>query len=91
MYLFSASHGHGHVGLAVGSSGWPTECRHGHELAVVAEHVEGGLAHAGHDPHVDRHVGRVGELHADVGDGRAERAHARTGTTYIVRPFMAPV
>ena len=46
----------------------------GDELAV-AEHLEGARAHAGHDAHGDRHVGRVGQLHADVGDVRAERAH----------------
>ena len=34
------------------------------------------LAHAGHDPHVDDDVGRVGELHADLRDRRAERPHA---------------
>ena len=74
MYLFSALHGHGT------SSGRVLE-RHadrvqaGHELAVGAEHVERGLAHAGHDPHFDRHVGRVGELHADVALVRAQRAH----------------
>ena len=33
------------------------------------------LAHPGHDPHRDGDVGRVGQLHADVGDRRAERAH----------------
>ena len=46
----------------------------GHPVAV-AEHVERRLAHAGHDPHRGRHVGGVGELHADVGDRRTERAH----------------
>ena len=43
---------------------------------VVAEHVEGSLAHAGHDPHADSDVRTVGQLHADVGDGRSERTHA---------------
>ena len=47
----------------------------GDELAVVAEHLERAGAHAGHDPHRDRDVGGVGELDADVGDRRAERAH----------------
>ena len=46
----------------------------GHELAV-AEHLQGTRAHAGHDAHGDRHVGRVGQLHADVGDVRAQGAH----------------
>jgi hypothetical protein len=47
----------------------------GHELAVGAEHVVDGLAHARHDAHVDRHVGRVGQFDADMGDRRAQRAH----------------
>ena len=74
MYLFSASQGHG-------TSSSPSAERSadrvdaGNELAVGAEHVEGALAHAGHDPHRDRDVGGVGELDADVGDRRAERAH----------------
>ena len=74
MYLFSASHGHG-TSAWPGSSGAPTECRQGTK-SPSAQGVEDGLAHAGHDPHVDGHVGRVGELHADVGDGGAEGAHA---------------
>ena len=45
------------------------------ELAVGAERVQGDLAHAGHDPHVRDDAGRVGDLDADVGDRRAERAH----------------
>ena len=59
MYLLSALHGHG-------TSSTPSVERHadrvqaGHELAVLAERVEGGLAHAGHDPHRDGDVGRVG-------------------------------
>ena len=47
----------------------------GHEVAVVAQHVEHRLAHAGHDPHVDGHVRRVGQLDADVGDRAPERTH----------------
>jgi hypothetical protein len=47
----------------------------GHEFAVGAEHVEHRLAHAGHGAHVDHDVGAVGDLDADVGDRRAERAH----------------
>ncbi len=46
------------------------------ELAVVAEHVERGLAGAGHRAHADRDVRRVGDLDADVRQRRAERAHA---------------
>ena len=39
------------------------------------DRVEGRRAHAGHDPHVDDDVGRVGDLDAECGDRRAERAH----------------
>ena len=73
MYLLSGLHGHG-------TSAWPRLERGadgvdaGHPLAV-AEDVERLLAHAGHDPHADGDVGGVGQLHADVGDGGAERAH----------------
>jgi hypothetical protein len=45
------------------------------ELAVLTEHVERGLAHAGHDPHRHRDERGVGELHADVGLVRSEWAH----------------
>ena len=47
----------------------------GHEVAVVAERVERAGPHPGHDPHRCRDVGRVGQLHADVGDRRAQRPH----------------
>ena len=63
-----------HVGLA-GLERGADGVQAGDELAVVAEHVERLLAHAGHDPHAHGDVGGVGELHADVGDRRAERAH----------------
>ena len=71
---FSSLHGHG-TSASPSSSGAPTVCRQGTNVAVLAEHVEGGLAHAGHDPHRDRDVGGVGQLDADLGDRRAERAH----------------
>ena len=32
--------------------------------------------HVGHDAGVDDDVGAVGDLHADLGEGRVERAHA---------------
>ncbi len=48
----------------------------GNELAVVAEHVERGLTGAGHGAHADRHVRGIGDLHADVREGGAERPHA---------------
>jgi hypothetical protein len=40
--------------------------------------------------HVGDHVGRVGELDADVGDGRAQGPMLK-GTTYRVRPRMQPL
>ena len=63
----------GHVGLAL-LQGRAEGVQAGHPVAV-AQDVEGLLPHAGHDPHADGDVGRVGQLHADVGDGRPERAH----------------
>ena len=48
----------------------------GHELAIHAQHVVHGLAHAGHQALVHGHVGAVGQLHANVGDVAAQRAHA---------------
>ncbi len=74
MYLFSASQGHGDVGLARFERR-ADRVEAGDELALGPEHVEGPLAHAGHDPHRDDHIGRVGELHTDVGLVRPERAH----------------
>jgi hypothetical protein len=47
----------------------------GHELAVGAQHVVHGAAHAGHDAHVHGHVRRIGQFHADVRDRRTQRAH----------------
>ena len=44
-------------------------------LAVGAEKVDHRAAHARHDAHVHGHVRAVGQLDADVGDRRAQRAH----------------
>ena len=38
------------------------------ELIVVAQLLQRDLPHACHDPHVQDHVGRVGDLNADLGD-----------------------
>ena len=62
----------------------------GHPLAV-AEHVECRLTHAGHDPHRHRHVGRVGELHADVGDPRSERTHRERDDVQRATPHRTVV
>ncbi len=61
-----------------------------HELAVVAEHLERAGAHARHRAHAHGDVGGVGELDTDVRDGRTE-GPIENGTTYIVRPRIAPV
>ncbi len=64
-----------HVALPRRQGG--AHCVHArHEVAIAAQHVIDGAAHARHEPHVDHHVGAVGELDADVGDRRAQRPHA---------------
>ena len=37
-----------------------------HKLALITQLIPNRVAHAGHDAHVDSHVGRVGNLHANV-------------------------
>ena len=39
-----------------------------HELAIGAENVMDGLAHAGHGAHVDDNIRRIGNLDTDMGD-----------------------
>ncbi len=46
-----------------------------HKRPIAAEHLEYSLAHAGHDAHVGHHIGRVGQLDADMSDRGAERTH----------------
>ena len=65
-----------HVLRGLGSSGAPTVCMHGTNAPSSPSTSMHGAAHAGHDPHVHGDVGGVGDLDADLGDGRAERAHA---------------
>ena len=57
-----------------------------HELAVT-EYLEGAAAHARHDAHAHRDVGRVGDLDTDVPIFEP-RGPMEKGTTYIVRPFI---
>jgi hypothetical protein len=66
--------GPGDVGLA-GSQGRAHGVQAFHELAV-AQDLQGGAAHAGHDAHADGHIGGVRQLHPDTGDVRAQGAHA---------------
>ncbi len=78
-----------HVGLAV-REGRADGVQARHPLAV-AERVEGGLAHPGHDPHAGGDVGGVGQLDADVGDGGAERAHREGDDVHRPAPHGASV
>ena len=57
---------------------------------LVAQNIENLGAHAGHDAHVHRDVWRVGELDADVGNGRAQRPHAE-GDDVHGAPLHAPL
>ena len=59
-----------------------------HELPV-AEHLESRSAGPGHDAHAQGDVGRVGDLHADVGERRAERAHAEGHHVHRPAPHRA--
>ena len=47
----------------------------GDEIAV-AQHIQYLAPHPRHDLHADRRVRGIGDLDADVGDGRAQRSHA---------------
>jgi hypothetical protein len=89
MYLVVGLHGQ-RGSFWPGFLGCADRMHAGNEAAVGAEDREHGLAHAGHDAHVDHDVGAVADLDADLGDRRADRAH-REGITYIVRPFMQPL
>ena len=62
-----------HVRLAIGQR-HPNRMDTRHEGAVGAESSR-APAHPGHDPHRRGHIGRVGQLHSDVGDRAAERSH----------------
>ena len=58
-------------------SGIPTECTQGTNSPSSPSTSSAGLAHPGHDPHRDRDVGRVGQLHADFGDRRSRAGPSR--------------
>ena len=88
MYLLSALHGQAtsaSPGFERRADG--VDARH---ERPVAQHVEGGLAHAGHDPHRHRDVRRVGELARRCRQIGEPSGPIEKGTTYIVRPFMQP-
>ena len=89
MYSFSALHGHGTSGDAW-SQRHPDRMQAPHELAVIAEAVERGLAHPGHDPHRRHDVRGVGQLHADVRDAGTQRAHRERHHVQRATPHRAP-
>ena len=69
-----------------------------HERPVRAEHLDGVATHPGHDLHVHGDVGRVGDLHAELGDLRAERTHAErdhvhrpAGHAAVEQPVQDPL
>ncbi len=45
------------------------------ERALRAKRIHNFGAHAGHDAHVEHNIDAVGQLDADLGKGRANRAH----------------
>ena len=71
MYLVSL---HGQARRAGPASGSPTVCTAGTK-SVLPSSSQRRRAHPGHDPHLDHDIRRVGELDAELGDRRAERAH----------------
>ena len=75
---FSALHGHG-TSASPSSSGAPTVCRQGTNAPSSPIASSARLAHAGHDPHRDRDVRRVGQLDADVATCPSRAGPSRTG------------
>ena len=47
-----------------------------HKIPVGPEHFQNFRSDAGHDVHIDDDVRRVADLHTDLGNRRAEGAHA---------------
>ena len=65
-----------HVGLACSQrSAHGVHARH--KIAVGSQHVVHRAAHAGHDALVDRNIGAVADLDADVRNVRTQRAHRK--------------
>ena len=88
MYL-TGLHGHG-------TSAWPGRQRRPHrmhrldERPALLDQPQRRGAHPGHDPHRHHHVRRVGDLHPELGDGAAQRAHAERHHVHRPAPH-APV
>ena len=47
------------------------------EVVRTAQVLEGHLAHAGHDPHIERDIDAVGHLDADLAEARARGSHEK--------------
>ncbi len=47
-----------------------------HEVTFALDARQCRRAHAGHDPHIGHHVGRIGDFHTAARQGRINRAHA---------------
>ena len=71
MYLWSLLHGHGRRSPG---GGIPTECRQGRS-SPSPRRSSGCTPHTRHDAHAHGHIRRVGDLHADMRDGGADRPH----------------
>ena len=78
-----------HVGLSDLQGG--AHRVHARDEGVVAQHLQNGPTHAGHDPHADRHISRVGQLHADMGDRGAQRTHRERDHVHGPSPHAAPI
>jgi hypothetical protein len=77
-----------HVGLALGERG--ADAVHGlDEEAVLAELLQHLLAHTGHRAHGGGDVRGVGDLDADGGELRAQRAHAEGDDVHRAAPHGA--
>ena len=85
MYLFSSLQGQG-TSSARRSAACPTECTQGTNSPSAPSTSSAPLPIRVMIRMLDRDVGRVGELDADVGDRRAERAH-REGH-HVHRPAL---
>ena len=64
-------------------------CRHLVNSPPAAELLEHGRADVGHDPHVQHDVDAVGQLDADLAEGRADRPH-REGDDVHRPPLIEP-
>ena len=64
-------------------AGAPMECRHGNKFALFTKHVQHLRADPGHDVHIAPDIGTVGQLNADLRDGRTNGTHGEGDQAYI--------